>query len=346
MALSLVGSGAPEDVSTPEFATVFGAELARVLPPVPWVCQGLTIAPGRPTVICGIGGTGKSWLAQAMMLCGAIDEPLLGRFGLKPGLRSVYVDYEQGQDMTQDRFQLLAGAMGVRGGLSALCRRIGHCWRPVPTWAVAPDKRQRTVDALCRYVDGLRLDLMVVDSLRACSPGTEENSSAASSPLDLGTIVSAKTGVTITFLDHAGKPGAGGADRGVHNQRGHSSKTDACQTQLMLFSARGKPTLVSCRRGQRARETDWPEDFAFRLASVNGGVALVSADVSECEEDRRKKPANADSVYAAVAQSPGRTAQWLSARVELDPKTVRAHLQSLRAEGKVVDEDGGWSTCE
>jgi hypothetical protein len=341
-------SGAPEGESTPalEYRTLFAPELARALPPVPWVCQGLTMAPGRPTIVCGIGGVGKSWFAQSLMLAGAVDEPFLGRFVCKPKLRSVYVDYEQGERITSQRFQLLAGAMGVRS-LAALERRVGYCERPIPSWAVEPKTRQKTVDGLCRYVDALKLDLMVVDSVRACSPGTEENSSAASSPMDLATMVSSKTGVCIAFLDHSGKPGKDGQDRGVHNQRGHSSKTDACQTQLMLFASKGKPTLVSCRRGQVAAQPDWPEDFAFRLESVNGGVLLVQARVEDCfEEDKRKRPDNRLMIQESVGRLPGRSANWLAGKLGFDDKTVRAHLQSMREEGLVYDEDGVWYPSE
>lgn len=350
MAAAQSWSGAPEgEVSTAivdvplEFETLFAPELARALPPVPWVCQGLTIAPGRPTIICGIGGVGKSWFAQALMLAGACDVEFLGRFRCKPGMRSVYVDYEQGQYQTQQRFQLLAGAMGVKS-LSALDRRIGYTWRPIPSWNVEPGKRNKACDSLCRYVDKLKLDLMIGDSVRACSPGTEENSSAASGPMDLATMVSAKTGVAIAFLDHSGKPGKDGQDRGVHNQRGHSSKTDACQTQLMLFANRGKPTLVSCRRGQLAAQPDWPEDFAFKLSVVNGGVALLPAAVEDCaEEDKRVRKDVTEELVLLLGAKPAHRANWYAERLETDPKTIRARLQSLEAEGIAIDDDGEWS---
>jgi hypothetical protein len=251
---------------------VYASEMAKPLPPIQWLSRDLTIAPGRATVFAGEGGTRKSWLSMAMMVCGAGNIRLLGRLGLKPDMSSVYFDYEQTERITLERFQLLAKGHGV--DLAGLGKRLAYCWHPVPTWAprTASDWRD-AVDTLCRRTEGV--DLAVVDSVRSSSRGIEENSVFASGPMDLATEVSQRTGVTIVFIDHAGKPQEPGTIRTrKHAQRGHTSKLDASQTLFILSAAKGEPTLVTCERSQVSPEEQWQRDFRFALAAADGGVQL------------------------------------------------------------------------
>jgi hypothetical protein len=264
--LSLV----PGEVARLPPPTLWASEMAIVLPPVRWISMSLCLAPGRPSVIAGQGGVRKGWLAMGIMFCGAANIRLFDRIDLRPSMRSIYADYEQTVRVTQERFQLLAGGYQVR--LASLDQRFGYRWKPVPSWAPMNSERQKTLDALYWHTEGI--DLLVVDSLRACAPGIEENSSAASAPLDLATDVSEKTGVGIVFLDHASGKAQDGQRR-VDAQRGHSSKKDACQTLLVLTSSKGKPTLVTCERAQVTAEAEWPGDVSFTLERGAGGLRLV-----------------------------------------------------------------------
>jgi hypothetical protein len=254
----------------PKPPTLWVRDMGLVLPPVRWICKPLTFAPGRPSIVVGQGGARKGWLVMATILLGAANVRLFDRIEFKPNLTSVYADYEQTERVTQERFQLLAG--GYQIALSGLGERFGYRWKPVATWSPRDVDRVKTLDTLCWHCEGV--DLLVVDSLRACAPGIEENSSAASAPLDLATELSEKVGVTVVFLDHAsGK--ANGDQKRVDAQRGHSSKKDACQTLLVLSTSKGKPTLVTCERSQVTAEAEWPGDFSFSLERGAGGLRLV-----------------------------------------------------------------------
>jgi hypothetical protein len=228
------------------------------------------MAPGRATVFAGEGGCRKGWFVQAMQLCGAAGLPLLG-FPLREGMRSVYFDFEQTEFVTRERYQALASGYGI--DLAGLGKRVGYRWQPVPTLAPRTTERQEVIDLLSWHTEGL--DLAIVDSVRACSPGVDENSVFSSAPLDVATAVSERTGVVFGFLDHAGKPArrdAGPSDRTrKHSQRGHSSKTDAGQTLFIFSATKGAPTFVTCERSQIAAEDAWPADFRFTLAKSEGG---------------------------------------------------------------------------
>jgi AAA domain len=203
------------------------------------------------------------------IVLGAANQRLFGRIDFRPNLRSIYADYEQTRRVTHERFQLLCG--GYQISIAGLGERFGYRWRPVPTWAPARADHQKTLDDLSWHTEDV--DLLVVDSLRACAFDVEENSNAASAPLDLATEVSEKTGVTVVFIDHAsGK--AGENQKRVDAQRGHSSKKDACQTLLVLSTSKGQPTLVTCERAQVTAEAEWPGDFSFSLARGAGGLRL------------------------------------------------------------------------
>lgn len=340
-------SGPANDVASPatseapptvEPVTLWGEDLAKPLPPVPWLCEGLTIGPGRATVFAGEGGTRKGWWACAMQLCGAAERKLLGRFQFKEGLRSVYFDYEQTERVSRERYQLLALGLGL--DLASLGKRIGYRWRPIPTMAPRSVKEMtQAIDALCWHTEGL--DLAFVDSVRACSPGIEENSVFASIPFDLATAVSERTGVAFAFNDHSGKPTSDPANARArkHAQRGHSSKLDACQSLFVFSAKKGQPTLVSCERSQTAAETAWPKDFQFTLqVSQRGGLELVEIGmVQEIPGSPNKINIErlSEAVFMCIVQNPEISSNELVTRVGRKAQDVRAARDFLVRLGKV-----------
>lgn len=249
--------------------TVYAGDLAQPLGPIPWLVEELCIASGRPTVFVGEGGSRKSWLAMALALSVAGDRQLLG-FRVRSG-RALHLDYEQGRRMTAERYQALALGLGLE--LASLDKRLAYRWRPM-SW-----RGSKVLDTLCWHVEGF--DLVVVDPLRACLAGVDENSMAASAPLDLATEASERTGATFVFVDHAGKPklddhGAAARSR-KHSNRGHSSKLDASQTLIVLSAAKGEPTLVTCERNQLSGRLF--DDFEFNISSDGqGGLRLAHVE--------------------------------------------------------------------
>lgn len=295
---------APTNVPEEDIRTtiVWAAQLAQPLPPLNWLSEELTLAAGRPTVLAGEGGTRKGWFAMAMQVAGAGGKRLFGRFGFRLNLRSLYIDYEQGQRMTRERYQALC--RGYELNFASL--GIGYCWRPIPTLAPRADSdRIKVRDALCRLSESI--DLVIVDSVRGCSPGVEENSVFASASLDIATDVSERTGATFVFLDHAGKPPKDPQENGrarKHAQRGHSSKLDAAQTLFVFSSSKGQPTLVTCERSQLVAEEKWPSDFQFTLLTTQGGLVLNDT----------QGPSPESEVAAQVVKECDRIASWIAAQ--------------------------------
>jgi hypothetical protein len=196
---------------------------------------------------------------------------------------------------------------------------------------------QKTIDAVCRQCDSI--DLLIVDSVRACAAGVEENTNAASLPLDIAIAASEKTGCCILFLDHAGKPKEG-AER-VDLQRGHSSKLDACQTLLALSAAKGKPTLVTCERSQVASEDDWPADFSFTLVRSAGGLSLTEVVAPEKPTAAATLQTVCDAMVKMLADNEGASTVELRSLLGIRLADVMSARDALERKGVIVNRGTG-----
>jgi hypothetical protein len=249
---------------------VWGAELAKPVPPIPWICKAMRIAPGRPAVIVGEGGTAKSMLAQHFALSVSTGRPFLRRFEVVEG-PTLWVDYEQGQSLTQTRLQRFARAEGWR--LEDFDRRIGYTYKPFFI-----DSAQK-VSTLTELTAGFRL--VVVDSARRCAPSLKENDAEASIPFDVMAEVSFRTGVTFLIVDHASTK-RGEDDRRKSAQRGHSTKLDGSGTIFTLTkSGKKAPTLVTCEREQLTGEE--PEPWCFEVQDVPDPDAREGFPLTEAQ---------------------------------------------------------------
>jgi hypothetical protein len=305
-----------------------GVELASPLEPRRWVSEWLGIAPGRPTVLCGEGGSRKGWLSMAVLLLAAADRDLFGHKFL-PGSRSIYFDWEQTLYETKKRFQLLARGYGI--DLASLGSRIGYMW--IPTGSLAKESAR---DDMCRRVDGF--DLAVIDSTRASTVGIKENSEEASHAGQTLTTVSEKTGCSFMMLDHAGLPDMTGQRQRQYAQRGHSSKRDISSTLLVMSTKKGEATLVTCERCQGKPQEEWTEPFKFALQRTqNGGVILAEASVeTEAPDDFEQRCAK---VLACIEKNPGISGAIAVAHhksVKMREAEVRSIVQMLESDGQIT----------
>lgn len=315
-------------LSTERKGRLTAVDLAKPLEPQRWTSEWLGIAPGRPTVMCGEGGSRKGWLSMAMLLFGAAGLQLFGH-SMMADMSGIYLDWEQTLRMTRERFQLLSAGAGI--DLVSLGDRLCYEWCSVKS--LADDKCRET---LCRHVDGMHV--AVIDSARASSRGVKENTEEASAVGDNLTMVSEKTGCAFVLLDHTGKPDLTGARQRTHMLRGHSSKKDISSTLLVLSSSKGKPTLVTTERCQVKPQELWAGDFQFTLERTQHGVRLVDVPilgpVTQDEWD-----VNKTKVYEYIVKSPGIAGNIPIARkLSLGDQLVRTLVQTLVDEGLVVRE--------
>jgi hypothetical protein len=229
--------------------------LSSQLPPIPWLCKELGLAPGAPAMVAGYGFSGKTVSLQALAVAVASGGKAWGRFEVGSG-SVLHVDYEQGRHLTQTRYQRLAIAAGVWSELAGRLEVV--CLPPVHLDAEGAIEKLR---GLC---EGKRL--CIVDSLKAAFPTADENSSDVRKWLDALLKVSEETGCVIVVIHHARKPqkdSQGGAKTAI---RGSGAIFDACASILVFEGAKTGPTLVSHEKARITGKT--VEDFSLDISDV------------------------------------------------------------------------------
>lgn len=193
---------------------------------------------------------------------------------------------------------------------------------------------------------------MLIDSLRAAAPTTDENSSDARRPLDMLTRVSERTAAAFIVIHHARKPNAtqaGGAKMAV---RGSGALYDACGSVVVFEAEKGKPTRVT---HEKARTSGiLTEDFELEISDVPDGAnpragLLVTAKAAltkaeyQVDDDQRaqaKRVARLDRVRDELEQLFAQTPELggvdeIASRLKRNAPDVRGLLKVMVADGKV-----------
>lgn len=207
----------------PTIEWVYANEVFEPLPPAKWVVRGLHIGPGRPTIVMGYGASGKTLMLQSMGLCVAVGAPVWGHFSSERGVFR-HLDYEQGKAATYSRYQRLAIGHGIDP------RSLGTHFA-VATFPDVKLDSEGAADAYSRACEGA--DLVIVDSVKAATPNTNENESVIRGCIDTLTKVSERTGTSFVLIHHAGKDVKGGRDSRQIG-RGSSAIFDATGCQLYI----------------------------------------------------------------------------------------------------------------
>lgn len=279
------------------------ADLSTQLPPIPWLCEAVGLAPGAVSLFAGYGYSRKTMALQSAAVSIAFGERLWGLFGAKQG-RVLHLDYEQGRRVTQERYQRLARGMGVE--LAAL---------PEGTLTVGCMPKiyldeEAAAEQLVRLCDGVTF--AIVDSLRAAFPHADENSSEVRSYLDVLNRVSERTGCCMAVIHHARKPNKDNADGATFAIRGSSALFDACQSVYVFEGAKDTPTTVHHQKDRMRGVTC--EDFGLISEDVAGTGAnsndprwglrvahLETAQMAQRAEDADKAMQRAAEVKVAEA---------------------------------------------
>jgi hypothetical protein len=278
----------PESRAT--LTIVSAAEMAKPLPPIPWLVHGLRIAPGAPTLVAGYGFSGKTVFVQSLALAVAWGRSVLG-FPARKG-RVLHLDYEQGSRVTFERYQRLSHACGLDlAGLASLEASILP-----PTIEV----RAKAVDVLSQAADGRAL--VIVDSWRPAHPGVDENSSEVRATLDVFGEVSERTGCAFVLIHHSRKPdkdSKGGAKMAV---RGSSGFFDGSQCVITLAGEPGEPIGIESHKDRISGQPF--EAFNAQILDVDGrrGLSLERVDTVS-DEGAKAETAKAKSAEKATARA-------------------------------------------
>jgi hypothetical protein len=314
---------------SPDWNLLDVSELARALPPVPWICEPLGLAPGAISLVAGYGYSRKTMALQSLGLSVAAGKQVWGLYSARRG-PFVHLDYEQGRRLTQERYQRLARGMGFElADLEPGTLRVGCMPR------IYLDEKQ-TFDDLVRLVEGAAF--VLVDSLRAAFPHADENSSEVRSYLDVLSRVSERTGAAFAVIHHARKPQQGNDTGATFAIRGSSALFDACQSVYVFIGEKNTPTTVHHQK-DRIRGACL-DDFGLDGEDVPNGsdprwglrvVHLEASQVREADAVERAKGA----VLKAIGKSRSGyySANEVADALDIRKGTVLAAVRALMREG-------------
>lgn len=180
---------------------LMAAQLRKGTPAVPliaappetarWLVDGL-IPHGQITVLCGDGGTGKSYLALTLALASVLQRAPSARWTVAPTQRVMYLDWESDRTEQQARLWGLAQGLASEPGDGLILHRTMR--RPLKDEIVA----------LRGEVATQNVDFVVADSLGpACGPEPETADAAVTTLLALRSLA-----VTVLVLAHVSKASA------------------------------------------------------------------------------------------------------------------------------------------
>jgi hypothetical protein len=246
----------------PSLVSMLGAdELFVPQPDANFVVAALGMAPGPPTAFFGQGYVGKTIFAMSLGLSVASGKPAWGVHRVREG-RVLHLDHEQGRRVTSKRFQRLARAMGLGP------EELRGLWES----AIYPRVNLTTPgaeDIYTRLFEGKVL--VILDALKALTPGVDENSSEIRDYMGILSRASEATGATCLLIHHAGKTPAAGAPKPRKEMgRGSSGIFDECGNVFVLTGEKGAPALVTHEKERELEGRTLP-NFGLRIIDVQVG---------------------------------------------------------------------------
>lgn len=300
------------------------AWMAKTKPPEPDFLVEQIVAAGEVTVLWGAPGIGKSLCSEAFTRGVALGEPVAG-LECRRG-RVLYLDAENGEYEIHRR---------VRGlGLPSASVAIYD--------ASASVHLVSDFDAIHAVVAAEKPDMLVLDSLRRLTPGSEENDSGAMAEA-IGSMKALaqefKCGVLV--IHHARKDGG--------EYRGSSAIRD--QVSISWQLARSGDTDRSHRVLRNDKMRIGPEPGALYLSIVHGGgtIGIRAADEPAPGEhlaSGRKTAEVAEQILEVLEQHPSLTRPAIAKTLGRTPRdgTVRRALEDMQERGFVLYEEatGTW----
>jgi hypothetical protein len=315
-------------------------QLPAKRPPFPLMSLSVLTSPVEPprcvvdpvircaslTLLGSYGGSGKTMLAIDAAISVAAGIPWMGTFRTFEG-RALYLDYENGEYEMRRRFQAIAKGRG-----STLSDRIAiSC---MPGTYMTDGSFEAELASVC---EGRAL--VIVDTLKAANPGTDENDSNIRAGLDSMRRVAESTGAAFMVLVHSKKVGVqkGQADP-REASRGSSAIFDAADTVLQVQYEKGQPLHIQQTKARFGRTIE-PLSVAID-DTPDGGIAVRAVqapDPSQAEKDEAEsaRVQLRVKVLAFLQANPNASARLIAERVHARPGSVGAMLEELERERRV-----------
>lgn len=281
-------------------------------PPPKSVCRKLEWEIGRPPMLVGTPGAGKSFAVQAAALDLVIGRPLWGcpDFRVPGPQRVLHVDLDQGATKTLRRYKRLLRGRGVtaideptaRRELAALAemdpRDLGSFdvdeGEGLVLGSLAPEELARWRAAWIAACRGS--DVAFVDSLRRLAPFLDENDSRFSVVPDTMRTVSEAAQCVVVLLHHASNKARSerGQPKPTAGTRGSSAIDGAAGTQLVIEEDGDFRRVTQTRAGEAAKlpafHLAFDDDEVVGPAGIRG-IRVVYRTPEQASEPRKEAKA-------------------------------------------------------
>lgn len=227
---------------------------AMVIPPVPWLIEGVFPAALVSTIV-GASGAGKTWACLSLLRAWATGEAWLGKYAARK-LRAAFLDAEDDWATCKQRWEQLEAGMGELPDDAEL-----------PQWlsdigafdVLEPAAHLGLLAALKAF------DVVIVDSL-AQSHTYDENSTDMRTVMQQWESISRATGCAVILAHHSGWDKTRG--------RGSSAIKDRSQAQLMVNRDAELP-LVYLKLDKAKRGPEIPRVATLRIEGTWDGPVRI-----------------------------------------------------------------------
>lgn len=299
---------------------VGSAQLWAPLEPPAYVVGGV-VTRGSLVEIVGYGAGAKTWIAIDLAVSVATGAPWLGLFPTEQG-RVAYLDWENGNYELRRRLQgvTIARDLGEPTTLNA-------SFFP-STYMTSEGFEAKLAELAAAH------DLVIVDTLKAASPGVDENDSAIRAGLDVLRRVGEATGCTFVVLLHSKKVSGSLAKIDAREAgRGSSAIFDAADVVLHATYDQdaSPPFQVHQTKARNGRPV---EPFGVELVDINGGVLVEGRSLPNEDETASRAFENAcEAVLEVLRANPQASRNLLASKAHKRPMLVSACLEELERTG-------------
>jgi DNA-binding transcriptional ArsR family regulator len=299
------------------------AHMARTVPEPPDFLVESVVARGEVTVLWGAPGKGKSLFSEACTRGVALGEPVAG-LDCKQG-RVAYFDAENGEYEIHRR---------VRG--------LGFPAKDVAIFDAGSGVHLvHDLDEFRAALAEIRPAMVVLDSLRRLTPGSEENDSGAmAEAIGATKALAQEFDCGVLVIHHARKDGG--------EYRGSSAIRDQVSISWRLSqSETDKDRSRRVLSNDKMRIGPEPEDLALRIEYDDDSIGIVAADLPAGGQrlaTGRQRSSLAEQILSLLDDRPAKRPA-LAGQLGRTAKdgTVRRALEELEEGGYVRRlKDGNW----
>jgi hypothetical protein len=294
-------------------------KMADTDPPEPEYLVKYVAARGEVTQLWGAPGVGKSFFVEACCAGVGYGRPVAG-LDCSQG-RVLYVDAENGEHEVHRRVRNLdlpPEHVSIYDGSTAHLKRDG--------------------EDFVAMIDFERPDLLVLDSLRRLTPGTDENDSGEMAEI-IGFIkaLAQEHGLAALVIHHARKDGT--------TERGSSAIKDQVSVswQMSRDPDDREVRRLTCEKMRIAKE---PDDRWLRIVERDRGLAVVEAGAPlPILESGRPREDVARDVLRLLGKGGPLTRPQLAKALGKHPKdgTFRRAVDGLADKGRIVRDGDSWT---